>query len=267
VIIGVTNEKESLVDAWVAKNNPGYPIVILANEEIENALQVRAFPAAGVVDSKGMITYAGSGHGYSSALKKALSKATKGTVIPKALDKVSKALDDNEVGLAYDLLADHLSSGKLEGKDLSMARKLSTYLESEAEEALEDAKEDLADGWIYRAHELIRGQAESKTGFPNAVELQAMIVEIKGATGFEAEMKGGKMYAEVESLLTELEYVKAVKSYRQIYSKYKESAIAEHARSAAAKLVDDRMTGMKDSCQKCSRKGRACSKHFEDVKL
>ena len=104
-------------------------------------------------------------------------------------------------------------------------------------------------------------------GYPNKAEVQSFLSEMKAADGFSAEMKGGKIFEEVKELTAEWEYTKAVNRYRQIYSKYPDSRIAVHARAAAEEIVAEKLPGIKMTCDKCSRKRRACSKHAEKVKL
>ena len=267
MIIGVTDEKVSLVDKWVAENKPDYPIVILEDGTLEDALGVAFFPTAAVVDPEGFITYSGDSRSYSSPLKAALKNAKKGSVVPKAFNKFTKELKAGETGKAYDIVVGMVEAGKLEGSDLAWGRKLQTWLESEAKSALVQAKAKLEEGWYFEAFHLVAELDGSKVGYPNQAEVQSFLSEMEAADGFSTEMKGGKMFEEVEELKAEWEFTKAVNSYRRIYSKYPDSRIAVHARAAAEKIVDDKLPGLKKTCQKCSRKHRACSKHIEKVKL
>ena len=136
MIIGVTDEKVSLVDKWVAENKPDYPIVILEDGTLEDALGVAFFPTAAVVDPDGIIIFSGSAGAYSSPLEKALKSATKGSVIPMVFAKFTKELKAGETGKAYDIVVGMVESGKLDGAELGWGRKLQTWLESEAESAL-----------------------------------------------------------------------------------------------------------------------------------
>ena len=267
MIIGVTDESVELVDKWVKENEPGYPIVILADSSVEDALGVAYFPTAAVIDPEGKIIFAGSAGEYSSPLKKAMGDAEKGSVIPKVFSKFNKYLKAGNTGKAYDTVMGMLESGKLEGSELSWGRKLQTWLEGEAATALNEGKAKLEAGWVYLARKEVEGLDDSKVGYPNLAEVNAFIEQLEALENFKDEMKAGELYEDVKAELSEWEFGKAVKSYKQIYTKYSKTRIAAHARAAAEEIVNQGLPGIKKSCDNCRRKRQACSKHEESVKL
>src|SRR5688572_27350437 len=101
VIIGVTDEDPAIVEKWLGKmkTKPSYPIAILADGKLEQALGVQAFPTQGVIDPTGTITFAG--HGGESELSKALADATKGGIWPKKLDKIVAMIRGGDHAKAY----------------------------------------------------------------------------------------------------------------------------------------------------------------------
>lgn len=76
------------------------------------------------------------------------------------------------------------------------------------------------------------------------------------------------MYSKAADLAEAYEYVDAVKTYKSILKKCKDTKIAEHARTAAKALIDAGKPGYKPSCENCrKKKGSACPKHAEKMKL
>lgn len=267
MVIGVTDEAEGLVDRWVEENEPGFPIVILANSSVEDAIGVQFFPTAAVVGPDGVITYSGSAGAYSKSLKEALAGAEKGSLIPKALSKVEDALKENDHAGAYEEVVEELEGGKLEGRELAWARKLKDWLEGLAVDDLAAGRALVEEGYLFRAFMKLDPYREIDAAYPNRGEIVAFLEELEGRDEFQAEMKGGELFEEVDELMREWEFVKAIKVCRKVYKKYPDSQIALKARAFAEEVVAEGLPGAKPTCDKCRRKRRACSKHEESVRL
>ena len=79
---------------------------------------------------------------------------------------------------------------------------------------------------------------------------------------------GGELYAEGQDLEVQKSYLEAFNAYKSVLKKAPGTQIAEHARVAAERLMEERRPGYKDSCETCRRnKGSACAKHLAKVKL
>ncbi len=267
MIIGVTDESVELVDKWVAAHRPKYPIVILEDSTLEDALQVQYFPTAAVINPEGIITYTGSAGTYSSSLKDALRDATKGSVIPKAFKKFISELEKGNIGKAYDYVAERIESGKLEGTDLSWGRRLQKWLDSLAAETLTNAKKRAEEGWIYYAHSAVEPYRESKVGFAVSADLEAFVTKLEATVDFDKEMKGGEMFVGLQELADDWEYVQIIGKLKSIYKKYPDTQIGKIARAEAESIVEKGWPGMKQVCDNCRRKREACEKHAEKVKL
>ena len=86
----MTDEETKLVDEFVGKRKPTYPIVILKGNALETALGVAHFPFNGVIDTEGKLVYAGDSP--ESTLGKVMKNAKPGSPWPKKLVKASLAL-------------------------------------------------------------------------------------------------------------------------------------------------------------------------------
>ncbi|MCZ6596803.1 MAG: hypothetical protein O7B99_04120, partial [Planctomycetota bacterium] len=77
VVIGVTDEDPALVDKFVQKFKPTYPIVILKSNDFEGFLGVEYFPYGAVIAPDGTLSFSGRAYDMGGAVGKAMSKAKK----------------------------------------------------------------------------------------------------------------------------------------------------------------------------------------------
>ena len=267
MIIGVTDEAPSLLDKWVADKKPTYPIVSLKSGEFEQFLQVKGFPTAAVIDPDGTVSFAGSAGMTAGPLGDAMSKAKKGPLWPKCLDKVTKHLSKGAVDKGYAELVKLIEGGKVSEEDQTAVDLFKTYLESKAADALAKAVEFKERGFVYLAVTEVDVYAKSKTAFPASAEAAKLIEELSALPDFKKEMKGGEALAEFQALADDQEYLEAAKGYRDVYKKYKGTRISELAKAAAQVLIQDGMVGYKATCPTCRAAKKACQKHHEDLKL
>lgn len=260
----MTDEKESLVDAWVAKYKPEYPIAILKSGKVEDAIGVKFFPTAAVVDPEGLITFSGSAGLISSPLKAAMKKAEKKPLFPKALAKTRKLLKDEKLGDAYEEFLDIDSNGSD-----PMIAGYRSMLEIRIDSEVSSAKKFVKAGLYYRAIALAEPIAEIASELSSVAEAKTLLTELQASEDLDEELKGGRGYQKGEDLEAEGEYLDAVKAYRKVYrtKKYTGTKIAAAAEARARYLVDKGKPGYSSSCSACRRKKRACTKHAKKVDL
>ena len=262
----MTDEPSDLVDSWVAKNKPSYPIAILKDKKFEDFLGVRFFPTGAVIDPEGKLLYAGSVGELSGPLGDAMSEAEKGPLYPKVLAKAVKYLRAGDLDKSYGELLKLLESGKVEEADLAAVTRFREYLEGLAAAALQDGKKLFDEGFVLRSVREIEPYAESQPPFPATAECRAFLTRLEELPAFKAEMRGGELYAEAEALKDSMEFTDAVKAYKSVYKKYDGTLIAEKARNEVDELVKKGMPGYAPYCDSCRSDGRACRKHREEVK-
>jgi len=263
----VTDEKPELVDKWMADVQPTYPVVILGSGDFESFLEVKFFPTAAVITPEGELSFSGSSSEVAGPLSEAMSRAKKGSLWPKSLSKVVKALEAGKTDAAYGALLKLLDGGKLGEADGTIAGQFRSYLEGQAALAHEAGRKLLDEGFAWRAAGKVELYAEAKTPFPASADCAALLAEIAALPSFKKEMKGGELFAEAEALLDERDYTAAIKAWVSITKKCKGTRIAEHARARAAELARKGMAGYKSTCERCQQAKQACSKHAETVKL
>lgn len=266
MVIGVTDESPALVDAWVAKNKPSYPVVILKSGKFESFLGVQFFPTGAVIAPDGKLLYSGSAGMVSGPLGDAMSKAEKGSAFPKCLAKASKYMRENQLAESYAEVLE-LLEGTLDDADRPFVERFKTYLKAQASDALSDGKALVEAGYVYEALNRVEDFAEAEPAFPATPDCRALVTSLRELPEFKDEMKGGEKLLEARQHEDAGEYEDAVKVYKAVYKKYDGTRIAANAREAARDLVDRGMPGYRASCQDCRQGRRACDKHHEDVKL
>lgn len=269
MVIGVTDEPPSLVDAWVREHEPSYPVVSLKGDAFEEFLGVRYFPTAAVIGPEGTLLFSGSAGEVEQPLAEALDRAVREPLFPKVFRKVVAELRDGEAGASYERLLDLIEGDKLEGEEVEWGARLRTHLEQLASTAYTDAAELYRTGLVYDALRTVEPYADAKRAFPVAEAIDELVDEMERNTDFRKEVAGGKKMAEGRALEKEYEFLEAFEVYKSITKRYRGTRIAEVARARAQRLLDDGVPGWSVHCEACraSESMRACSKHAQDVKL
>ena len=265
VVIGVTDEDPALVDAWVAKNKPDYPIAILGSGKFQGALGLKGFPHAAVIGPDGKLSYTGSAWEYSTVLEEALEGATKGPVSAKSLSKATKLMLSGELSKCYAEVLKVLESSKLEERERAQAEYFREFLEARGAEALADAQ-SLQTTLVYRAVALVEPLAEADPPFPQTAPCKELLATLEALPDFKLEMKGGKAFAAAQEVHDEGEYTEAAKAYLKVADKYEGLRVGATALARARTLITKRLTGYVKTCPKCKQARRACDKHHEVVK-
>lgn len=265
VVISVTDEPIELVEPWIAEVGATHPIVIMPEGQLEKVIGVEYFPTGAVfLDRK--LTWKGSAGGTSGPLEAARKDARTDSVIPKKLSKVVKSLNKgDQVKALTDL---RKLKPKLEGRDLSWAGNLEEYLLSSCAKSFEKSMEMIEAGFWYEGLAMVEPYLKKGSEYPRLEETRAHLASLEAKPLYKKEIVGGKLYAEGRDLEVQQSYLEAFNAYKSVLKKAPGTQIADHAREAAMRLMEDRRPGYKASCETCRRnKGSACAKHLEKVKL
>jgi hypothetical protein len=263
----VTDESPALVDAWVKKHKPEYPIAILKSGKFENAIGVDGFPYGAVIAPDGTQSFGGRVQMMAGPLSEALANAEEGSLFPKSIAKATKLMRENELDKSYGEILKLLAGGKVSEADMPAVEGFKAYLEDQATLALSDAKKFQEDGLLYMATQRLEAFAEAEPPFPATADCLALQTSLEAVPDFKKEVKGGKAYMEAKQEQDAGEYTDAVKGFKTVYKKYDGTRIADRARADAQEIVDQRKTGYKAHCMDCRKARRACEKHYEEVKL
>jgi len=266
----VTDEELSVVDPWIQRARPGYPIVALQGEAFESAFKVDGYPCQAVIDTEGKIAYSdGFGRtGSNSALSAAMKKAAKGSIWPKKFDKVAGFITADQLDKSYAELTKALvAAAEFTPDEKAAADKLKAFLEGAAVDAVAEARAAFVDGRIYDAHERVRSFALAKPPFPATPDGATLLAEMEALPDFKNEMKAGEQFLAAKAIERKGEYSDAFKAYRAIVKGLADTKMAAVARAAAEGLNERGLPGYDPNCNACETGRQACEKHAEKLKL
>jgi hypothetical protein len=264
VIIGVTDEKTELVDAFVAKRKPTYPIVILKTDALEKALKVPHFPFNGVIDPTGTLSYAGDSP--QGALGDAMKVAKPGPIWPKKLLPAAQALRAQDLDGAWAQLELVAKDAALDARDTAVLGRFRAFVERSVADQLDAAKKSADAGFVYDAVQVLTPLAAAKA-LPARADAEQRLADLRALPKFDLELKGGEAFVAAAKLESSGEFSDAFDAFKGLSKKYAAAKIGPLAFARAKSLVDRGLPGYKSTCPKCQAARKACAKHAEDVKL
>jgi hypothetical protein len=265
VVIGVTDEKPEVVQAWLARAKPRYPIAITGGE-FETAIKVPHFPYSAVIGPDGLISYAGNSGGGEGCIDSGLAKSKRESLWPKSLAKVTKLMMGDPIK-AYGELKKMLADGKVVEQDKPHVDGFVAFLEGEAQAALTEARTFQSKGHVLKALRKVEAFSNAQPPFPSSADGAALVKELQGLPEFKKELAGGEAYLAAEALEGDDEYLDAFEAFKSISKKFAGTKIADNARQQAERIRNDGLPGLEPSCDDCHRSKRACDKHKKSVKL
>jgi len=261
----VTDEAVDVVDKWIAtKKKTGYPIVIL-DGELEKILGVPHFPFAGVMDPEGNIVYAGDSP--AAALKAALKAAKPGSIWPKKLSAAAVLLRNGKLGEAWAELQTVKTAGGLDDREQKTHEKFTTFITDSSAAVVKLGEDLFKKDLIYAAAQKVESIANAKPALPATEAAQKLLAEMKAAPMYDAEMKGGELFAAAAAKEEAQAYTDAFNAFKDVTKKAEGTKIAAVALKRAESLVKRGMPGFEPACEKCAKAKKACEKHAKPVKL
>ncbi|MBI3818043.1 MAG: hypothetical protein HY286_05070 [Planctomycetes bacterium] len=257
----MTDEDPKLVDQFVQKFKPTYPIVIIKNKDFDVALKVEFFPTGAALDPGGNLIFSGGAAEAEQKVMAALASAKKGRVVPEKFAPVMASLRARKLSQAY------ADIKKISGADKAWTERFTKFLESEADSSLTSAKKANDDGFIYEAVRLVQTVAKAAPPFPTTKDAAEFLKSLESNAKFKSELSGGEKYEKAHEFETAKEYTKAVAVYAELIKSCPGTKIADTAKKHAQELVDQGMPGYKSECAACQKAKKACDKHKENVKL
>ena len=120
---------------------------------------------------------------------------------------------------------------------------------------------------LYAAAQKVEAIANAKPPLPSSEAAQKLLADIKAVPTYDAEMKGGALFASAVDLEESRAYLDAFNAFKDITKKAAGAKIAAVAQTRAKSLMDKGLPGYEDACEKCHKLKKACEKHAKPVKL
>ena len=264
MIIGVTDEDPKLVDEFVAKRKPNYPIVALKSGAIDKALGTEHFPFNGVIDTEGKLVYAGDSP--ESTIGKVMKDAKPGSPWPKKLVKASLALRASHYVEAWAELQTVTKDPALDEREKKVLEHFLAYVESNVGDDYAAAKKESSAGLIYRAVKRLESLAAAQPPLPVSDDAGKLLAELKAGPKFDDEMKGGVAFEAADAKEDAQDYLAAFSAFKDVAKKFADARIANVANGRAKGISDRGMIGYAPTCPKCIEAKKACAKHAKPVK-
>jgi len=261
----VTDESPEIVQAWLARAKPKYPIAITKGA-FENQIKVPHFPYSAVIGPDGMIAYAGESGGGEGCINTGLAKSKKESLWPKSLSKVTKVMMGDPIK-AYGELKKMLAEGKVVAQDKPHVDNFVAFLESQAQSNLAEARAFSEKGLVLKAVRKIEAYSLAQPQFPSSVDSTTLLKELQALPDFKKEVAGGEAYLAAEQLEKDKEYLDAFEGFKSVSKKFAGTKVADNARAQAERIKSEGLPGSEPDCENCYRAKRACEKHRKDVKL
>jgi hypothetical protein len=261
----VTDEEPAVVEAWLARAKPSYPIAITKGA-FESQIGVPHFPYSAVIGPDGNIAYAGDSGMGESQLDDALGKSKKQPLWPKSLGKITKVMM-GDGAKAYGELKKLIAGAKVTEADKPYVDSFVAFLEGQAQRALEDARSLRDKGLILSALKRVEAYSSAATPFPSSADSAELVKELQALPDFKREVAGGEAFLAAEKLEKDKEFLDAFEGYKAVSKKFVGTKIADNAKTKAEKLRTDGLPGYESACDPCRRAKRACDKHKKEVKL
>lgn len=170
MVVGVTNEPESLVERHAEKVGMKFPIALISGSDVDRAYGLRGFPTSYLVDARGRIAWSGHpGMLQDTTIERLLERSTH--VAPlgeKDYSKIDKLLAAGELGKADRELARELEGAPQDERLLAARARIAAV----ATALLEDAAAAAGEGEYGFAVELYT-QAEDQLDGLEAAETAA----------------------------------------------------------------------------------------------
>jgi len=265
VIIGVTDEDTKLVDEFIAKYKPTYPVVALKSATWDTALGTPHFPFNGVVDTAGKLVYAGDSP--ESTLGKVMKNAKPGSPWPKKLVKASQALRAGRYGDAWTEIQAVSKDTGLDEREKSVLERFQSYVETNVADDFAAAKKESGAGLIYRAIKRLEPLAAAVPPLPVTADAGTLLAELKATPKLENELKGGEAFDAADAKEEAGEFLEAFNGFKDVAKKFAEARIGSVASGRAKSILDRGMVGYAPACPKCQAAKKACEKHAKPVKL
>jgi hypothetical protein len=261
----VTDETPAVVEAWLKKAKPTYPIAITRGA-FEKQINVPHFPYSAVIGPDGNIAFAGNSGDGEGELSAALGKSKKQPLWPKSLSKVTKLMLGDGVK-AYAELRKLVDGGKVAEADKPYVDSFVAYLEGQAKSALEKARGFQEKGHVLKAVRALEPFSSAVPPFPTTTDSATLLKELQALPDFKKEVTGGEQFLAAEALEETGEYLEAFEAYKSIAKKFAGTKVGDNAKAQAERLRTEGMPGYESACEGCRKSRRACEKHKKDVKL
>ena len=224
VLIAVTNEGRKLVDAFVAKNGPKYPIVVESSDSADS-YEIAGFPSRFVIGPDGKI----AGNSFDEGLVDSL--LAKQRIPPKLPEKAVDAAKLLEKGKYADARKslEAFAAGKVSADDAESANAAVKWIDDAAAASLASAADSETAGDIAGAAQGYEDVAADFAGLEAATKAADALKALLAVPAKKNEVDGAKALAKARGEARDMTPKKAIPVYKAIATKFKGTKAGEKA--------------------------------------
>ncbi len=231
MVVGVTNEPDSLVSKDAVKKKMRFPIAMVSGEDFDRQYGVDGFPSAFLIDAQGFVAWSGHPGNFDDEL---ITEALKDVdVIPPLAgdyEAINELLAQRAFGKAWAALGKHLVKNQEDAVAKAAQGAIATLLEKRLGEAKAKAEGNAYGEALGRYEEIAR----LFVGVPGAEAAKPAAETLLKNKEAKNELAAWDKLQEAMSTFRKGDLEKAVKSYASIAKKYQGTPSGTRAAELAA---------------------------------
>jgi hypothetical protein len=260
VIVGVSDEGDSLLEKYVKDNEIPFPIARHTSAGSEYGIQ--GYPSGFIIHPNGKVVW--KGHpGDKNAVEKEIEKALKAVrltpSLPASLSAAGKPMADGEWGKAVKVVQDAVAGGKLSEADRKVADEALKGFEADVASCLAEADRLEKDKDYLAAQEQLQ-EASKYAGIEGATKATEALTRFSTDAAIQKELEAGKKVAAAQELERKKLFKKAWKDYDTVVKTYAGTGAAARAEKFASRIKEEGLYTYNASCKKCQKLGKGCPK-------
>ncbi len=236
MVVGVTNEPESLVEKTVEKNKMRFPIAMVDTPEEAN-YGIRGFPSSFLVGVDGDILWSGHPGGFEREFghERLESELKRASVVPPVPEEHARALSKHAAKREYGKLWAEASELLVEHPEDVDLEALVKGLEAMVEARLADAKRAEVDGAWARALAIHEELADAFEGIPGTEDSADLAKSIGRDKDAKDDLAAAKKLESALEKWREGEFERALKALESVAKKYGDTPSGERAQDMLAR--------------------------------
>lgn len=217
MVVGVTNEPESLVTKHIAKKKMKFPVAIVGGSDFDKMYGVRGFPSSFLVGPDGTVEWAGHpGNFPESVLEKMLEELELPPELNGDYEEIQESFAERRYGKAWKAIERDLSKDP----DDDQLKGASEFLTKTVADKLAAAEAAIGEAEYGKARRLYEELLDAWKDVPGADAAKPALAELKKNKDAKDELSASEKLDDAVALFRKGKLEKAAKSFAVIAKKY-----------------------------------------------
>lgn len=230
MVVGVTNEPESLVTKHIQKKKMKFPVAIVGGADFDRMYGVRAFPSSFLVGPDGTVEWAGHPAAFpESVLEKMLERVVMPPAVPADFEDLAERLAARDYGKAWKQLERDLSANA--GNEGLKA--VSEFLTKTVADKLAEAEAAAGEGRFGKARRIYEELGDAWKDVPGAEEAKPLLDQLKKNRDAKDELSASEKLDDAVELFRKGKLDKAAKAFAVIAKKHPDTPSGRRAEELA----------------------------------